>query len=105
MNRDESMLKLTVDLQMPLESIASSGILSFALIRSRVVQLNVGNFKHCLGLPEPCFFGDVAIYLPPCDCWHWAAMTEVKQNKGVCTLCRVWTVIMQFKQFKHILFL
>lgn len=78
------MLRLTVNLQMAFEGCASSGILSFAFISSRVLQLNVGDFQNCLGLPKSCFFGDVAIYLPPCNCWHWAVTTE---EGGLTVLC------------------
>lgn len=73
-------LRLTVDLQVSFESGASSWILGFALVRSRVLQLNVGNFQHGLRLPKPRFFGDVAVYLPPCDCWHGTARREKKKR-------------------------
>lgn len=68
--------RLTVDLQMSFESGASSGILGFAFVSSRVLQLNVGDFQHRLGLAQPRLFRDVAIYLPPCDCWHRTVTTE-----------------------------
>lgn len=71
-----SLLWLTVDLQVSFESGSSSGILGFAFISSRVLQLNVGDFQHRLGLAQPRLFGDVAIYLPPCDCRHWTVTRE-----------------------------
>lgn len=74
------LLGLTVDLQVSFACGSSSGILGFAFVSSRVLQLNVGDFQHRLGLAEPRLFGDVAIYLPPCDCRHW---TVTREERGI----------------------
>lgn len=75
-HRSKDMLRLTVDLEMSFECGASSWIFSFTLVRSWVLQLNVGNLQHSLWLSKSRFLGDVAIYLPPCDCRHWALRRE-----------------------------
>lgn len=73
---------LTINLQVAFESSSSSGVLCFAFVGSRVLQLDIGNLQDGLGLPQSGLLRDVAVDFPPCDGRNGTEETRVEEFRS-----------------------